>query len=238
LKTASAFRKDAITFGLGRKNDIRADRIRNLGREGITFSLLYQGGSRTIRLKVPGLQNVSNALAAAAVGLCLKVPSDHVVEGLSRFVGLKGRFMVIFLPGDIVLVDDTYNANPSSLKAAFESVKALVGRGERIIVGLGEMMELGESTVPAHQEAGCRVAELGASHFLAIGEHANEMVEGAIRAGMPRDRAEIITTHGDMVRRLKQETRRGDLIFLKGSHKMAMEKVVEGLQSASGETKV
>ena len=134
LKTASGFGKQWITFGLGEKNDVRADGIRHLGVEGVSFDLLYRGDSRPVRLKAPGLQNVLNALAASAVSLCLETSFEHIVEGLADFAGLKGRFMVTSLPNGIILVDDTYNANPSSLTAALTSLGSLVNEERKIIV--------------------------------------------------------------------------------------------------------
>jgi UDP-N-acetylmuramoyl-tripeptide--D-alanyl-D-alanine ligase len=232
MRTASGFRKDVVTFGIAEGNDVRASRIKDLGQDGVCFDLQFQGGSWPVRLRSVGLQNVLNALAAAAMGICLNVPPEHMVEGLARFTGIKGRFMVSPLPGEVIVVDDTYNANPSSLKAAIESVESLVHEGGRVIVGLGEMMELGDATVPAHLEAGRMVAELGAHCFLAMGEHAHEMVKGAVESGMPRDRAGVVTTHGEMEGRIRSEIREGDLILLKGSRKMGLEKVVEGLKKS------
>ena len=229
LKTASGLGKQWITFGLGEKNYVRAGKIRNLGIEGIAFDLLYQGVYRPVRLKVPGLQNILNALAAAAVSLCLDTPFGHIVEGLGKFAGLKGRFMVTSLPNGITLVDDTYNANPSSLTAALKSVGSLVDEGRKIIVCLGEMMELGDVSVPAHRQAGRSVAELGTHYFLAMGEHAHEMIKGAIESGMPRTQAQVVTSRNEMVKKTRDEMEEGDLVFVKGSRKMGLEKVVEGL---------
>jgi UDP-N-acetylmuramoyl-tripeptide--D-alanyl-D-alanine ligase len=230
VKTASAFRKDAVLFGLGEKNDVRAHEIRNLGIEGSSFLLQYQGASWPVKVSVPGIQNVLNGLAAGAACLCLNEPPEHIAEGLAHYLGMKGRFMVMPLAGGVTLVDDTYNSNPLSLKAAIDSVRALMGEGSRIVVGLGEMMELGDATVSAHREAGQMVAELGASNFFAMGEHAHEMIKGSVIAGMPMDRAESVSTHEEMAKKIREETGEGDIIFLKGSRKMTLEKVVEDLK--------
>jgi len=229
MKTAAVYRKNAVTFGLDEHNDIRGTDIRNLGQEGSSFHLRYQGGSLAVKLNVPGIQNVSNALAAAAVCLCLHEPPEHIAEGLHGFTGVKGRFTLVTL-GDVSLVDDTYNANPSSLKAAIESVGAMVDKGGRIIVGLGEMMELGDAATTAHREAGRMVAALEAKRFLAMGEHAREMIEGALESGMHRDKAATVKTHDEMVEIIGNEMQQGDLIFLKGSRKMDLGKVVDGLR--------
>jgi len=233
LQTASMFRKESTTFGLGKTNDIRAANIKNLGRKGVLFDLEYSGGTWPVRLRTPGFQNVLNALTAASVCLCLDEPIEKILEGLSRFEGVKGRFMVRSLPGDIVLIDDTYNSNPSSLTAALESVRALVNGGMKVIVGLGEMMELGNAAEKAHREAGRRVAGLAPDCFSATGEHARDMIKGAVDAGMPKRSAKVAESHDEMLEIIRDEMSHGCLIFLKGSRKIALEKVVEGLKSDS-----
>ncbi len=230
METAARFRKETITFGLNKKNEIRADKLKKLGRKGFSFQLEYQKNTLPIRLNVPGLQNVSNALAAAAICLCLNEAHEHIIEGLYRFSGVKKRFTLIPLAGDILIVDDTYNANPSSLKAALESVGDMVDESSSIIIGLGEMLELGDATISAHMDAGRMVAKLGARHFLALGEHADEMLAGAVETGMDKNRVEKVATHNEMIKIIKDEMREGDLIFLKGSNKINLGKVVDGLR--------
>ena len=229
MKTAGGYQKDIFTFGLGMENDLRASNIQDLGRQGVSFDMQYRSDSWRIRLRVPGFHNVLNALAAAGAGLCLDVPAEHVAEGLSRFSGVKGRFTVTSLPGGVTLVNDTYNANPSSLKMSLESVGTLLDEGGTIIVGLGEMLELGDETVNAHLEAGRMVGKHGACYFVAMGEHAREMVKGAMESGMPRGRTDVAASHDDMVRKIRHEMREGGIILLKGSRKMGLDKVVDDL---------
>ncbi len=230
LKAASPFRRKMTTFGLGSENHIRADKIQSLGKEGTSFELRYFGHTQPVRLRVPGLQNVFNALAASAVALCLGESIEFILQGLGSFEGIKGRFMVSQLPNGITLVDDTYNANPASLKAALDSLRALVAGGGRIIVGLGEMLELGDETVRAHLEAGKMVAELGVSHFLAMGEHADQMIEGALNKGFPPERAMVVRSREEMVQGIRATMKDGDVILLKGSRRMRLEKVAEVLK--------
>ena len=231
MKASSPFRRKIITYGLGSGNEIRAEKIRNLGREGITFRLRYNGKSVAIRLRVPGLQNVVNALAASAIAICMNEPSEHIVEGLKNFGGIKGRFMLTPLSGGVTLVDDTYNSNPASLKVAIDSVKEMVENSGRVIVGLGEMMELGDETVSAHLEAGGMVAELGVYYFLAMGEHAQEMIKGAVQRGLPPERTQVVDTHREMEQKIREKMKDGDLILLKGSRKMGLENVSASLKA-------
>ena len=224
------FQKKVFTFGLGPRNHIRAQNIRSLGREGSTFELQYEGGSIPLRLTVPGLPNVRNALAAATIALHMGAPSEDIESGLKGFEGINGRFRMTTLSGGAILVDDTYNSNPYSLRAAVNALKDLNTEDGRIIVGLGEMMELGQETVPAHIEAGEMVAEMGAYYFMAIGAHAGEMIRGAIEKGFPSERTLLVKTHRAMSRALQDMMQEGDLILLKGSRRAGLEKVVESLK--------
>ncbi len=226
MSTAAPFQKKVMTFGLGPKNDVQPEDVKNLGREGFSFDIRYAGEAVPVRLRIPGAQNIYNALAASAIAFASRESPDRIAQGLNSFEGIDGRFMLSPLPGGCTLVDDTYNANPHALKAALDSLKALVDEGGRILVGLGDMLELGNETVAAHVEAGERVAEIGAYGFVALGEHARLMIEGAINKGFPRDRASIARDHQDMAEKIRGMMRKGDLIFLKGSRRVGLEKVV------------
>ena len=228
LQTAAPFQREMLTFGTGEKNDVRPAGVRHTKDAAISFELLYPEGAQQVRLAVPGTHNLMNALAAAAAALCLGVSSGDIAAGLSLFRGLEGRFRRVSLPGRLTLVDDTYNANPSSLKAALSSV-AVLGAGEgRILVGIGEMMELGRHAAELHRAAGRWVAGIRPRFFAAMGAHADEMVAGAVEGGLSPDRARVTRTHGEMTDVLRGAAEAGDVILIKGSRKMAMERVVEG----------
>jgi UDP-N-acetylmuramoyl-tripeptide--D-alanyl-D-alanine ligase len=230
MRRAALFSKSKMTFGLREGNDVRATSIENEGPEGTRFSLEYRDAAWPVRIRIPGMHHLKNALAAAAVALSLNEPEEHIIRGLAAFSAIRGRFEVMSLAGGIRLVDDTYNANPASFGAAIESVGSLVEEGGRIIVGLGEMLELGDAAIHAHREAGRRIAAGGASWFFAMGPHARDMIEGAVAAGMPKDRLKIVETHDEMIQEIGHVMSKGDLILLKGSRRMQLEKVVEGLR--------
>ena len=230
MRAALPFTRKITTYGLGSGNEIRAENIRNLGREGISFELRYDDNTIAIRLRVPGLQNVVNALAASAIAISMKESPENIVKGLNSFKGIYGRFMLVPLPDDVTLVDDTYNSNPSSLKAAIDSLKELVTARGRVIVGLGEMLELGDETLSAHREAGGMVADLGAYFFLAMGEHAREMINAAVNRGFPPERARVVDTHQEMGQQIIEVMKKGDLILLKGSRRIGLERVSQILK--------
>jgi UDP-N-acetylmuramoyl-tripeptide--D-alanyl-D-alanine ligase len=230
MQAAAAIRKKPVTFGQGLHNPVRAEKIRNLGRDGFSFDIHYKGKPFSVRLRVPGFHNVSNALAAAAIALSLSLSKDQIQEGLSRFEGIKGRFKVVPLPDGSILIDDTYNSNPSSLRLALESIKAIAPQGRRIIVGLGEMLELGDETETGHVEAGEMVADTGADWFVALGDHAPEMIWGAVDKGFPRRKAIRVKDYKDMGSKLLEIMKPGDLVFLKASRRMGLERVAERLK--------
>ena len=170
-----------------------------------------------------------NALAAAAAVFSLGGSAVQVVDGLTRFRGVKGRFTLIELRNGATLVDDTYNANPDSLRAAFNAVSELSGREGRVILAIGEMLELGAETEAAHREAGRTAAHMGAHRLLAMGPHAALVVTSAVEAGMARNQTEVVRDHSDMVARIMGDLKAGDIVLIKGSRRIALDQVVEGL---------
>lgn len=231
MKAALPFKKNIRTFGLEKDRDFRATGIRNFGREGMAFELHYAGGVLPLNLRVPGLQQVSNALAACAAALCLHEDPENLIRGLDAFRGIKGRFAFVHLHKGITLVDDTYNANPTSLKAALLTLRDMAGGQGRMIAGLGEMLELGEETQLAHREAGEVAVEMGVDYLVALGEHAWDMVRGAMDRGLPPNRAEMVGSHEAMAAKLIDIMKEGDLILLKGSRGIGLDKVVDLLKA-------
>ncbi|MFC1883767.1 UDP-N-acetylmuramoyl-tripeptide--D-alanyl-D-alanine ligase, partial [Thermodesulfobacteriota bacterium] len=111
-ETVSEFRKDLVTFGLRNDSDFYACDIRDFGLDGVKFDIVHKKGKFSVKINTPGSHSVINALAAAAVGLCLDVSEEDVVSGLESFSGIDGRFNIIKMPGNRVVIDDTYNSNP------------------------------------------------------------------------------------------------------------------------------
>lgn len=230
MEKASRFNRNFFTFGFDPGNDLTATDVEDAGDMGISYVLRYGNKSMPVRLNVPGFHNLNNSLAAASVALCLNESFENIKTGLERFKGVKGRLVPEVLPGDITLLDDTYNSNPSSLKAALSVAKSIAGRKKRIIVGLGEMRELGDETENLHVEAGEMVADTGAISFFAIGDHADSMLKGAVGKGFPPERAIEVGSNNEMVEKISSIMSDGDLILLKGSRLIGLEQVAEGLR--------
>lgn len=153
-----------ITFGLS-QGDVFAQEV-VLGLSGSTFVLRSPLEKQKIQLSFPGQHNVMNALAAATVAYALKIPMDCVVEGLETFTGVKGRLKGLRGPQGSWLIDDSYNANPDSFKAAVDVLQQ--ASGQKILV-MGDMGELGEKAPAYHQEIGAYAKSKGVDQLLGVG---------------------------------------------------------------------
>jgi UDP-N-acetylmuramoyl-tripeptide--D-alanyl-D-alanine ligase len=234
MKEANRFRRKLFTFGIGPENDVRAEEINISGKGSVSYRLKYKNDSIPVELNVSGMHNVLNSLAAASAAICLNEKFENIARGLINFKGVKGRLVSVLLSDDVLLLDDTYNSNPSSLKAALDVAKENAFGTRPLIVGLGDMLELGDEAVSAHIEAGRLVAEKGARFLFAIGSHARYILQGALEAGFPKDRAIIAMSHHDMIKGINDVVEKGDLILLKGSRMMGLENVVQGLKEMRG----
>jgi UDP-N-acetylmuramyl pentapeptide synthase len=138
------------------------------------------------------------------------------------------RMEIVHLEGGKTLINDAYNANPRSMELALETLAEMKGKGRAIAV-LGDMLELGSFTEEAHQQLGQKAGELSIDLVLTFGEQAPVVAESAIRHGLPPERAKVVKSHGEAISILKEILKEGDWVLLKGSRRMAMEKIVEGL---------
>ncbi len=227
VQLASKTKAEVILYGLSREAAIRAEDV-NETRHTISFKLILAGESISIHLNSPGRFMVSNALAAAAVGHQVGLSCETVKTGLEAFKPVSGRMNIKHIPDGIHLIDDTYNANPESMKAAFATLNTMRA-GARGVVVIGDMLELGAQARSLHRKVGARAARSGISRLCAYGEFAAEVTSAAQDAGMqPADTFE--GTHDQIVEDLKNWLQPGDWLLVKGSRAMTMEKVVRKLQ--------
>ena len=232
---ASTTEAEVIFYGLTKEAAIRAEDIIETGNS-ISFNLILASKSIAIKINSPGRFMVSNALAAAAVGYQIGLSIETIKAGLDAFKPVSGRMNVKRLTGGIHLIDDTYNANPDSMKAAFSTLSKM-SAGARGAVVLGDMLELGDQAQSLHRDVGAGAARAGVSRLYACGELAAEVITGARAEGMqPTDTCE--GTHAEIVEDLKGWLHPGDWLLVKGSRGAAMEKVVEGLIAWAGEEKI
>jgi UDP-N-acetylmuramoyl-tripeptide--D-alanyl-D-alanine ligase len=170
---------------------------------------------------------LANALAAAAVGHALGMSGAAIARGLGRFRPAAMRSQIAVAHG-VTVINDCYNANPASMKAALTLLAELGGAGKTIAV-LGDMRELGPGAPALHRDVGMHVADQGIAQLIACGPLSRQIAEGARGAGMPAARiheAADSTAGAVLCKGLAQA---GDTVLVKGSRGMAMERVVEQL---------
>ena len=220
-----------VLFGRAPQADIRASSLKS-HPYGVSFRLHVPRGQRQVQLPVPGLFNVSNALAAAAVGTCLKIPLDDIQAALQSFAPVKGRLNVLELPGDVHVIDDTYNANPASVQAAISTLKD-ISDDRRCMAVLGDMLELGQTAAELHREIGCMAAKTGLDRLFVTGEFALDVAQGAQECGMS-SKTIFCGPKQDIIKHLDEVLAPGDWILVKGSRGMRMETLVQALTQKHG----
>jgi UDP-N-acetylmuramoyl-tripeptide--D-alanyl-D-alanine ligase len=224
-------RARVVSFGLGESADVRAERVAALGERGFAFDLRAHGARCAVQVAGLADSTVPNALAAAAAALAAGASLAQVAEGLARYEPIGGRMERVALPRNIILINDTYNANPQSMQVALESLAKLKGASRGIAV-LGDMGELGEASLEAHRATGTLVASLGLDHLFALGRFARPLAEAAVGAGMAAERVHVGESHEEVAGAVRELLQGNDWVLVKGSRSMKMERVVEALAAA------
>jgi UDP-N-acetylmuramoyl-tripeptide--D-alanyl-D-alanine ligase len=211
----------------GGKGPIRATSVAALG-EGLRVEMDVEGVGMTVVLPVRGTHNVQNALLATAAARALGVDRESIAAGLGAFRPPPMRLEVVVVRDGALILNDAYNANPASMKAALTTLAAEPGR--RKIAVLGEMLELGTEEAHYHREAGASAARLHVDLLIAVGPWADEVVAGAVEAGLASDQAVACVSTEKAAERLAATIGEGDVVLLKGSRGAKMEAIVEGLR--------
>ena len=218
-------RASVIRVGTAADNDWRARGIR-MSPEGVLFRASGPSGGREREFRVPllGQHQVTNALLAVAVGTELGLTPDDIASGLEAVRPARRR-MELYDRGGVKWLDDSYNANADSMKAALETLRHLPAKGRRIAV-LGDMAELGSEAAAAHREIGCRAAASHLDLLVTVGAFAGTTAAGAKEAGWDSvvEFADVESARGG----LGQLLREGDLVLLKASRSCGLERVLEG----------
>jgi UDP-N-acetylmuramoyl-tripeptide--D-alanyl-D-alanine ligase len=210
-----------VDFGLSGSAVVSATyRLRWLESEIVLKTPL--GEARAV-LKAPGLHNVRNALAASAAAVALQVPAQAIARGLERYAGVKGRLQQKAGLNGATLIDDTYNANPASARAAIAVLAQ--APGETLLV-LGDMGELGAGAADLHAEIGRFAHEQGVSKLFALGEHSVHAAR-AFGAG-----ARHFARIEDLLAEAERALAPGVTALIKGSRFMQMERVVKRIERA------
>jgi UDP-N-acetylmuramoyl-tripeptide--D-alanyl-D-alanine ligase len=196
----------------------------------MTFELHLEGRAKRVRFPFFYEEYLSNLLAAVGAGHALSLPFEAMVDEIPRLTPFSGRGGLIQLDHGLQLIDDSYNSNPKALEAALKGLASLPA--ERRVAVLGDMLELGPAEADFHRQAGRQVAANGWDLLLAVGPLARHIAEGAVAAGLPRARVLTFTTSDEAARSISTLIEDGDLILVKGSRGIKIERVVERLKDA------
>jgi UDP-N-acetylmuramoyl-tripeptide--D-alanyl-D-alanine ligase len=217
-----------VLYGARRPADVRAERIESRGMEGSAFDIIVDGLRKRAVFPLVGHHNIHNALAAVAVGIERGIRLSDAVEALSTLVPADKRGQVVQL-GNVKVVDDCYNSNPTALAAMVDALAEMPAT--RRIVVAGEMLELGPSGSELHRCAAQHMAAKKIDVLVGVRGLAQSMVEAAQAAGM---RAEFLPTPEEAGQWLARETRDGDVVLLKASRGVKLEKALEKWKELRG----
>jgi len=229
LERLRALDWNVITFGVDGPADVTGSRVQQQpGR-------LYFETNDRVQVEIPimGVHNVKNALAALAVARRMGITSRQYAEAMKDFAGVPGRLQAREIHG-ITVIDDSYNANPASMSAAIAELSTWKGVLRRVLV-CGDMEELGESAAEYHVRLGEEAARSNIDLLFAVGPKCALAAQAALEAGMGHSRVQKSINSRRLARLIKSMIREGDVILVKGSHAMQMEKVVESLGRFRGD---
>jgi UDP-N-acetylmuramoyl-tripeptide--D-alanyl-D-alanine ligase len=219
------FRGKIVLYGLRTSADVRAENIQPQGSEGSRFDVVVGSCREKAVLQLVGTHNIYNALAAVAVGLERGLNPSEAVAALASLVPADKRGQVVKL-GNITIINDCYNCNPKALEAMVDALATMPAK--RRIVIAGAMLELGPAGEALHRQAGDYIARKNIDVLLGVQGQAQQMVEAAHQAGM---RAEFVATPEEAGEWLARETRDGDVVLLKASRGVKLERALEKWQS-------
>ena len=222
------FKGKVLLYAIKSAADIRASNIQSRGPLGSTFDLNVESFRTPVTLPLVGTHNISNALAAVAVAIDRGLTPSEAAAALATLQQADKRGQVLQL-GNITVINDCYNSNPKALNAMVDALVEMPAK--RRIVVAGEMLELGPTAEQLHRECGRHMAEKKIDMLLGVRGIAEPMVDEAKRSGM---RAEFVTTPEEAGEWLSREARDGDVVLLKASRGVKLEKALEKWKELSG----
>jgi UDP-N-acetylmuramoyl-tripeptide--D-alanyl-D-alanine ligase len=215
------FRGKVVMYGTRAGADVRAEKIQSKGAEGAEFDVVIGSVREHARLPLVGVHNILNALAAVAVGLERGLKPSEAVAALATLEAADKRGQVLKV-GNITVINDCYNSNPKALEAMVDAL-ATMAATRRIVVA-GEMLELGAAGEELHRRAGRHIAEKKIDTLVGVRGLGMEMVEGAKAGGI---QAEFVSGPEEAGEWLAREARDGDVVLLKASRGVKLEKALE-----------
>jgi UDP-N-acetylmuramoyl-tripeptide--D-alanyl-D-alanine ligase len=217
-------RAKVISFGLRSESQVRGEEVRVDDEARASFKISFPKGSVNVKFPYPGKHYVHNALGAAAVAFLLGLKGEEIKEGVEK-TQFKGMRMEVVKVGEVTLINDAYNANPTSMLAALEVLKDYRG-GEKVAC-LGDMLELGEISSREHAQLGFVLTSIKPNLVVLLGKEVSATYEEALRNGFPGESIKMVQSHEEMAKIVLSFIKPGDVILFKGSRAMELEKVFE-----------
>ena len=225
IKVKEVQGKAPLFFGKEERFDYYVSEKENKGLFGTEAVLESRVSGKTLKadIPLPGAHMVNNALAAMAVGEALGLEISEIEEGIENVPSTKGRSNIL-TTDEYIIIDDCYNANPTSMKAALDLLSLSTGRKVAV---MGDMFELGEDEIKLHRETGEYAAKKGIDVIICVGGLSKAMYEGAVN-----DKSECyyFETLDHFIDQMKDILRKNDTILIKASHSMGFEKIIKTLQ--------
>jgi UDP-N-acetylmuramoyl-tripeptide--D-alanyl-D-alanine ligase len=216
-------------FGASPDADVRAEEI-EIDTDGrARFGLRIDGECETVELAVPGEHMVSNALAAAAVGSSLGISAAECAAALKDAHVSAWRMESFTTEGDVRVVNDAYNANPESMAAGLKAARWMA-RDTRLVAVLGHMAELGPISLDEHERLGQLIVRVGVDLLITVGDPARMIHRAAVREGQLPEHAIDVDAPEEALERLRPWLRPGDVVFVKGSRIVGLERLAEALR--------
>jgi UDP-N-acetylmuramoyl-tripeptide--D-alanyl-D-alanine ligase len=226
---AARTRARVVTFGRSAGADVRAEQVRTDEFSRASFRLVTAAGAAPVQLQLYGEHHVYNALAAAAIAAELGMPVTDIAAGLSAAdARSRWRMEVTRLPDGLTVINDAYNANPDSVRAALAAL-ATMARGRRGFAVLGHMTELGDDADRLHEEIGAAAAAAGLAGVIVVGDAAAPILTGT--KAVPAWQGELVHVRdaAAAIRAARDRLRDGDVVLVKASHSIGLERVALAL---------
>ncbi|UXY27038.1 UDP-N-acetylmuramoyl-tripeptide--D-alanyl-D-alanine ligase [Streptomyces sp. HUAS TT20] len=236
---ASRTKAKVILFGESAEADVRAENVRLTDSGQPSFRLHTPSGASDVTMRLYGEHHVSNALAAAAVAHELGMSAEEIATALSEAGTLsRWRMEVTERPDGVTIVNDAYNANPESMRAALRALVAM-GRGRRTWAVLGKMAELGDEALAEHDAVGRLAVRLNVSKLVAVGDREASWLQlGAYNEGSWGEESVHVSDAQAAVHLLRSELRPGDVVLVKASRSVGLESVAQALLESGTEGEV
>jgi len=233
-KIAQGWTGRKLYFGFSSGCDIRIEHLERLGYDGFKLDLIYENNRRRIRFPFLAESYIYDLLAALGVARSFSLPFEKIEDVIKNFKPYAQRGVLLRLDRNIAVIDDSYNSNPRALEAALRGFSTLPAR--RRVAVLGDMLELGDTSVHLHKEAGEQATRTGWDILVTVGPQGRFIVEGARSAGLSPDRIFSFATSEEAADGILALLRESDLVLVKGSRGIQTEKIIDKMKNVLEET--